>query len=631
MTELKKICVLLVLALMLSCLPVFAASTVVTQTFESVFSTEQGKNGFRFVQFDGTKATDLTYQASDNTWRANPVGVIKAHLLTPGPVTDIGYLFTAPQKGVVVLEGQIGWGMNTNDGGDGVLLSVGKGEETLWSQDTPFGETASYSLEVSVRKGDELWFRVNAKRSNGYDVPVWWPTVAYTAKAFQGAAGREGYSYLERRDGELKELTYSEETDRFMASDGVAFMSDFEMMPTDTCSMVTRYTVTESGKHRVTASLGGTDRRSSGNIIYVYLNDKVMWQQIVPGTEKGAVDVRFTAEKDDVIDVEVKTNEFTGFNYGDWSVDVKRFDGSQPFSDATGVLGASYSVDDEFSLSSKIGSTETDDVSLYAIYNDTKFPMTYASGAWSAAMKLGSACKITSTAVSPGSVMGDPAIDVVLDKGGTIKLEGNLPQNKGTNGLLVKVLLNGKEIWSNRVGGDNSIKYTDEVDTIYFVDDMNVTADVKKGDKLTFTFGRWRAFTSGTSMNISDINIKYISGDLLSETTKWKIKQSTVVDTAAGMAYLDGKSAKVDVLVKDGRTLIGEASASALGLDGASETVTVGGAKYVPLRAAAEAAGKTVVWGAERFAVIHDGISTFFGTGEFSEMLSAVKGGSLID
>lgn len=628
----KKLCVLLALLLGIGCIPAYAAETVITQTFSSAYETVQGKNNFRFVQFDGDEKTDMIYSASNSRWEANPVGVIKVNAITPGNDTDVGFLFTAPLKGVVKLQGTIGWALTTNDGGDGVLLTIGKGEETLWTQDVPFGETPSYDLEANVRKGDEIWFRVNSKKHNGYDAIVWWPSVAYTAKAYSGAVGREGYQYMQRMDGKLSELKYDEETDRFMASDGIAFMSDYEIMPSDKCSMVTRFTVKEAGKHRVNAILSGMDRRSGGSIVYVYHNDKLMWQQMVPANEKGGVDVRFTAEKEDVIDIEVKTNDFSGYNYSEWSVDVTPFVGSQPFSDATTASGSNYAVDSEFTLSSKIGSTVSADTLLYAIYNDTKFPMTYSSGTWVANVLGDSTCKMTSTAVTPGNQRGEPAMDIVLDKSGIIKVEGNLPVNKGTNGMLIKVYLNDKEVWSNRVGGDVSVKYDEEIDTVYFVDDINVTQQVKAGDKLTFKFGKWRKWTNGTSLNIGDIKIKYISGDMLSATTKWKIKQSTIIDIETDKAYIKDKFEPITSVVKNGTTYITEDSAQKLGFEEwQSMVVTFDGESYVPVRSIAESEGKTVVWGADRFVVIHDGISTFFGTSEFSEMLLAVKGGILID
>jgi len=125
---LKKLCVLLALLLGIGCIPAYAAETVITQTFASSFETVQGKNNFRYVQFDGNKTTDLAWSASNSRWEANPVGVIKVNAITPGNDTDVGFLFTAPLKGVVKLQGTIGWALTTNDGGDGVLLTIGKGE-----------------------------------------------------------------------------------------------------------------------------------------------------------------------------------------------------------------------------------------------------------------------------------------------------------------------------------------------------------------------------------------------------------------------------------------------------------------------------------------------------------------------
>lgn len=620
--------------MIVSCIPMFAsAETVITQTYQLNFSSEQGKDNFRYVQFDDAKATNLTWSTANSRWEASPVGIIKSNVITPGPVTDVGYLFTAPAKGVVKLEGTIGWALSTNDGGDGVLITIGIGDEVLWEKDIPFGETPSYDIEANVRKGDEIYFRVNAKKSNGYDTITWWPSVAYTAKAYSGAIGKDGFEYLERSNGELKELTYDAETDRFTASDGIAFMSDSEMMPSEDCSMVTRYKVTEAGKYRINANLKGMDRRGSGNIIYVYKNDAVMWQQIVPGSEEGGVDVRFTVQKGDTISVEVKTSEFTGYNYGEWSLDIKRFDGSNPFSDATDTAGFNYSVDEEFTLSSVVESASTYNTEVSAIYNYTKFPMTYntSNKTWTGEVLGDATSKVTASAVYPANYRGDPQIDFTAPKSGMLKFEGTLPLNRGTNGILAKIYVNDKEIWSNRVGGDVSVRYDDPIDTVYFVDDVNVMHEVNAGDKITFKFNRWRAHTIGASLNINDVTMKYVSGDMLSETTKWKIKQSTIIDTVGCNAYVNGVKSAVDVVVNDGTTYISEADYSKIATGSAGASVTIDGKAYIPVRRAAESIGKTVSWGGDRFAVIHDGISVFFGTPEFSEMTAALKGGDLVD
>ncbi len=630
----KKLCVLLLaLVMMVNCIPAFAAGEAIVQTFKASqpLADSQGKDNFRYVQFEGNKAVNLIWQASDSSMRVSDLKGKITHIITPSPTTDVGMVFTAPMKGVVKITGDIGWPYVYNDPAmDGVKISIGKGEEVLFEADCPYGITAPYDLELNVRKGDEIFFRVNAKRNNGYDVISWFPAVSYVAKVYQGAAGREGYQYLERKNGELKELTYEKDTDYFRASDGIAFMNDYEMMATEDCSMVTRYTVKEAGKQRVTATLKAYDRRSGGNVIKVYHNDKLMWQQLVPEAEQGDVDIRFTAEKDDIIDVEVMTNDFTGFNYGEWTMDVKKFDGALPFAKSSTSQVSNYSVDEEFTLSSKIGATQGNGVEIYALYNDVKFPMTYSNNNWTANVKGDSTCKINSTSVTPGNQRGEPCIALDITKTGTIKIEGALPLNEATNGMLARILVNGKEIWCNRVGGDVSVRFDEPVDKVYFLNHVNVITDVKEGDKLTFQFNRWRRQQSGAYLSIKDVKIKYISGDMLSATTKWKINQSTVLDTVAKKAYFDGQKKNVDIMVNNGTTYIAAADAEAI-LGSAAETKEIGGKKYVAIRKAAEGLGKTVTWGADRLAIIHDGISVFFGTAEFSEMKAALKGGDLID
>ncbi len=628
----KKLSLFLAIVLLMGLVPGTAyADAAVVQKFTSSQTKTQGLENFRYVQFNGNTVTDLVWSTDNSRWEATPNGRVYTYIV-PGTDTDVGMLFTAPMKGVVRLRGEVTW-PSAKGTCQGVIISIGKGQETLFEKKAEWGENVPYDLEVNVRKGDKLFFRVDSNGRNDYDTLLWWPSVEYLAKQYDGAAGRDGYEYLEKSNGEVRPLVYNEEEDKFCASDGIAYFNDYEIMPTKECSLINRYTVTESGKYRVKANIKATNRRSSGKVVRIYKNDELMWQQLIPEKEGGKVDVRFMAQKDDKIDFEVSTGDYDGFNYSEFSLDISKLGGTAPFADLSTTSGMTYGIEDEFTLSSKIGTSDSAAAKCFAYYNSTKYPMTYNSSqsAWIGTVLGDATSKVTKTSVSPANTAGEVRIDLGIEKSGTLKIEGNLPVDEGTRGLLIKLYKNEKEIWSNRIGGDSFARWDDEVDTKYFVNDINVVCDVAVGDTLTFEFSRWMKRTNGSAVNIEDITLKYITGEVLSKTTKWKIAQSVILDTETKTAYVDGKTMPVDLVVINGASYIEKSAAEIIGVFGDAPNKTINGKTYIPIRAAAEGMGKSVMWGADRLIAIHDGIPLMFGTPEFSEMKAALKGGNLID
>ena len=154
--------------------------------------------------------------------------------------------------------------------------------------------------------------------------------------------------------------------------------------------------------------------------------------------------------------------------------------------------------------------------------------------------------------------------------------------------------------------------------------------DVKTDDKITFLFNQWRR-SSNDIVDISNITLSYVSGNVLSETTRWKLNNSIVIDTEKGCVYSCGKCESADVFVKDGTTYISKNDAlKILGKEIGSAGVK-SETEYISVRDTAEKNDKSVVWTADRLVLIYSGIPVFFGYSELSEIDVALKGGVLFE
>lgn len=283
-----------------------------------------------------------------------------------------------------------------------------------------------------------------------------------------------------------------------------------------------RYLVEREGRYRIYGELAATSE-TGDSVITITKNYEPVWTQMIPEGETGVVDIRMLTELYDFIDIEV-TNENNTDTF-DWQCDIEWIPGTISVCVASTSQGASDNVISEHTLSSLIESASE----KYLIYNYVEFPMTYdaTDGKW-IDTSTDSTAYITTDEVKPGS-NADVYVDVAATATGTMRITGNLPVSKQSDGVLAKVYLNDELLWSNRTGGERSVRWDEPYDVSYFTNDINATAIVKEGDIITFSFGRWRTDT-GDKLDISDIKISYIEGNPMTETTQWKLDKCTVAE-----------------------------------------------------------------------------------------------------
>jgi len=611
---------------------VSAGNAAVIETYAPEFNKIQGLNGWYFCGFTKDNVTELVYAKSLGIWLAADSNKITYPFVSPqemntGTDMGVGYQFTAPERGVVKISGTFWQDHAASSQSDGVIAHVRKGDEELWSELVK-NDSHSFEFTTSVKAGEKLYFYADKNITNGNDYFHIAPKVEYLAAKYESSGEGSGI-YFERVDGVLTELKFDEETERYNATDGIAFICADDFRASKNCTLIKRYIVPEDTRYRVTGTITPLEERSGGTVVSIKKNEQIVWQQLVTKNIPAVVDVRMRAQKGDIIDIELNVAEYTGFNYSKWDMKVSPFP-TTGASNASTSQDFSYSVLEEIKLSSIAGKTSEDGVKFYSQIFKRKVPMQYdyEQKKWMSTIE-GDTGYISENEVYPGNHC-DSVIEYTVKKDGNLRIDGNLKPIMG-DGVLSKIFLNDKLVWSSRVGEEGPVRWDEPYDVSYFRYDIGAVMNVKAGDIIKFTFNQWRLVTDDT-LKIDDVTLKYISGQILSKTTKWKIANSTLIDVVDKVVYKNGEKFAVDVIFDNGTTYIAKSEAvNVIGNATAAESVMLGGKEYLPIRKIAEKSNRFVTWGLDRFVIIHDSIQGFFGWQELSEINTAMKGDGLID
>ena len=666
----KRVCLFLAFALLLGCVsPVLAVAAegeapaaVISTNAAALFKT-QGTNGWYYYMYTGGKLTELEWDAANNKWKRPGNGTsdypsVTANYIGPGHNgEDLNIRYISNKQGLARLKWSVNPFYTGAENGNGVIMSVYKSGKELWNQQIAHGKTAAFEMEVSLRKGEAVDFRINGNGSAAYDITRGFPVVEYLAGDFALDFG--GKTFFQKNESGIKELQYNEQKECFVADDEIGVIGLDGVMPSDRYSMVMRYVVTEDGRYRVFGEVNPVDPKGDGTIIKVYKNDEMLRQWYFPAGKEGAIDFRLLAKEGDVIDVEASIRNYVGHNYTEWSMDVSKVPSVIGNSIASTVLGSAAGVLSETLLSDYLGYNKPDNVRIYTTLYGIPYDMEYnlAQQRWQLNEKYVRQDNINASngrvpleemvdqnAVDDNNYVSKTQIktssnptsnattyiELPITKDGTIMVDGEVKVSSSSkDGELVKVYLNDKVLWSNRLGEEASNRYDEPYENKFFLKDVHAVANVKAGDTLKFSFNRWRFAYSGEYIDISDIKIKYIVGDVLSENTRWLLENSLIVDTLDKSMYINGKKQSADVYIENGTTYLSANSVKDL----LGNTATLDGKDYIPLRSVAESLGKNVLWTAGRLVIIHDGIDGAFTYNELSEIEVKVetKGGDLFD
>lgn len=616
------------------------------------YEQTQGENGWYLCYQDSASLSELVWDYNSKGWYQTTSGTgtyVESDEMSPTVGKDLVFKFVPNMGGLYTLTWDPEWKFKNSDVesgkyADGMTLSLVVNNTTMCTKNLALEEVLDCTMTVMLEEGDEVLFKVDANNEADYDAFTGFPNVDLV-----------GIFYQKNENG-MTELTRDRCNVVYIADDDLARISQEIVMPTDEYSLVRRYLIPADGRYRIYGKISSKDKNGGGNVIRIYKNDELLREQVALSGEDTLIDLRVLCEINDKIDIEVEVAEYEGFNYSKWDVKIENIPGTIRDCETTTTAGYTYGVLSSALLSDYIAGAEKNGTKLYTEVYGKAYPMVYdaQSKRWQESIKdtsgitkipkssresldnyieritINDAGYVNSTTVSatknwtPGSVT---VIEVPVTETGTMLIDGNFKLSYANDAELVKVYLNDECVWSNRVGGEESISFDEPYDTKYFIDNIHTVLNVKSGDNLEFRFGKWRNNISEETVDISDVNIRYIEGNVLSKTTKWKLNNSVVVDTQNGKIFNNGQVVSNGAYVENGTTYITSKAANEL----LGYTGTEG--EYVSLRTAAENTSHSVVWAAGRYVIVHMGIPGMYTWNELSEIraYSELNGGVIYE
>lgn len=142
------------------------------------FSGTQGVAQWRYRAWDGTRYSELSYDAGRDMWLGATTLWVARERQHPGAAADAVRSWTADGDATVRITGQV---LRLDPGGDGVRAEIVHRSETIWSADILVGDgAASHDVSRRVTKGDEIHFRVARRANANFDITSWDPLIVAT-------------------------------------------------------------------------------------------------------------------------------------------------------------------------------------------------------------------------------------------------------------------------------------------------------------------------------------------------------------------------------------------------------------------------------------------------------------------
>ena len=311
---------------------------------------------------------------------------------------------------------------------------------------------------------------------------------------------------------------------------------------------------------------------------------------------------------------------------------VTRYDGVMNYSDKTSSCGHSYTTETIYNLTALIDEGKAD---LYNILYGKRYDMTYYNDelkAWTVPDADEKEARISSKfAHLPSTDVGNPCIDVTVPTEGLIKITGRpyigIKQDVVVDGeieytadttYLFKIYKNGELLWSNRVGKERLQRYDEPYDTDYFVNNIDATAYVREGDRLTFSFDLWLG-TRNIDIPLKDIKIKYISGEYMSESVRKRLDDSIIFDLYDKTVIADEQIFDADIIETDSRIYLAEKDAK-LFFASMSDFIIENDKAYYDIESLAIENNMTLTEAESGFLIATQGIAGLVSYAEISEL-----------
>lgn len=140
------------------------------------FSGTQGLAQWRYRAWDGTRYTELAYDAGRELWLGAAPLYVARDRQHPGNAADSVRSWTADGDATVRIIGQV---RRLDAGGDGVRAEIVHRNETIWTAEIAAGDATGVPHDVSrrVAKGDDIHFRVARRGNANFDATSWDPLI----------------------------------------------------------------------------------------------------------------------------------------------------------------------------------------------------------------------------------------------------------------------------------------------------------------------------------------------------------------------------------------------------------------------------------------------------------------------
>jgi hypothetical protein len=259
------------------------------------YSSIQGLNGWYYQQRIGGVLQDLTY---GDSWSGTAGVYINKAKVHPGNTAgnEVVRKWVAPEDLLVRISGRVS--KADTSAGDGVMTSISKNDEVLWTTDLQYDDNIGKTFDVytSVAAGDALYFTVNMKTANNWadatnfdpfiaivdEIPPVEVAPSWTASTdyvFAQGQGYRNWYYLLLKDG-----VYSDHpagSTQWWSSDG-SYINGAKMHPGGNSDAVVRkWSAPSAMAVQVTGNVAkASDALSSegdGVTVSIKKNDEIVW------------------------------------------------------------------------------------------------------------------------------------------------------------------------------------------------------------------------------------------------------------------------------------------------------------------------------------------------------------------
>jgi YD repeat-containing protein len=423
----------------------------------------QGNGNWYYQEWNGKEYTNLKYK--NGYWEgSNPYTIINKDIHHPAE-TDSVRTWIAPKSGLIRITGNVAK-VDIN-GGDGVVAKVLKKNIQLWSQIVAYNDSTGYEvgMTVAVNAGDPIYFVINKNGANANDSTSWKPVITYVEsqsayEAYGNIQGNGNWYYQEWNEKEYTDLKYK--NGYWEGSSPYTIINKDIHHPAETDSVRT-WIAPKSGLIRVTGNVAKSDiNGGDGVVAKVLKKDIQLWSQTVAYNDSTGYEVGVTVAVNagDPIYFVINKNGTNAYDSTSWKPIIAYME-SQSAYEAYGNIQGNGNW-----YYQQLSGTE---------YSDLK----YKNGQWEGSSPYTLIYKDIQHPAEADSVR-----KWVAPKSGFIRIAGNVAKNNtgGGDGVIVKVLKNNTQLWSQKLEYNNNIGYevgvtvkVNAADSIYFIVNKNGT------------------------------------------------------------------------------------------------------------------------------------------------------------